>query len=128
VCGGVRFELTAPPAFASWCHCSRCRRRTGGPASVQVRIAPGSLRLLAGADLVATYRPPDGAAKAFCSRCGSQLWSCERDTGEVRGVRMGVFDDDPGVRPSFHQYVADAPAWLPVPDDGLPRYPQARPA
>jgi hypothetical protein len=41
---------------------------------------------------------------------------------------MGVFDDDPGVRPSFHQYVADAPAWFPVPDDGLPRYPQARPA
>ena len=35
---------------------------------------------------------------------------------------MGGFDDDPGVRPAFHQFTAYAPAWAPVPDDGLPRF------
>jgi hypothetical protein len=28
------------------------------------------------------------------------------------------------VRPSAHQFVAYARSWLPVPDDGLPRYPE----
>jgi hypothetical protein len=95
---------------------------------VQGRVTPGSLRLLSGAELVALYRPPDGAAKAFCSRCGSALWSCDGETGEVRSVRLGAFDHDPGIRPSYHQFVADAAPWLPVPDDGLPRYPGPRPA
>ena len=45
----------------------------------------------------------------------------------IVGVRMGAFDEDPGVRPSYRQYVAYAAAWEPIPDDGLPRYPERRP-
>lgn len=127
MCGAVRFALDAPLVSAGWCHCSRCRRRTGGPASVQGRVAPGSLRLLEGAELVQVYHPPEGFGKAFCSVCGSQLWSCEPATGEVRSVRLGVFDADPGIAPSYHQFVDDAAVWQRLPDDGLPRYPQSRP-
>jgi hypothetical protein len=43
-------------------------------------------------------------------------------------IRLGTLDDDPCIRPQFHNFVADAPAWLPVPDDGLPRYDLAKPA
>jgi hypothetical protein len=39
---------------------------------------------------------------------------------------MGAFDDDPGVRPGFHQFVAYAAPWEPIPDDGLPCYPESR--
>ena len=40
------------------------------------------------------------------------------------GVRLGAFDGDPGVRPRAHQFVAYAAAWEPIPDDGLPRFPE----
>ena len=40
---------------------------------------------------------------------------------------MGAFDRDPGVRPSWRAFVAYAAAWEPIPDDGIPRYPEARP-
>jgi hypothetical protein len=46
----------------------------------------------------------------------------------VIAVRMGTFDDDPGVRPSYHQVVAYAAPWEPLPDDGLPRYPERVPS
>ena len=128
LCGGVRFEVTEPPVAASYCHCTRCQRRTGTAASAQAAVAPGSLRVTAGEELVRSYQPPDGFAKDFCSVCGSALWSRSPDTGEVRSVRMGAFDGDPGVRPSLRQYVAYAAAWEPIPDDGLPRFPEARPA
>jgi hypothetical protein len=42
-------------------------------------------------------------------------------------VRMGAFDGDPGVRADGHQFTAYAAAWAPVPDDGLPRFPERRP-
>jgi hypothetical protein len=127
MCGGVRFELDEPLVSASWCHCTRCRRRTGGPASVQGRIAPGSLRMVRGEELLRAYRPDDGWRKVFCGACGSSLWSENPNDPEVKAVRLGAFDGDPGIRPSYHQFAAYAPVWAPVPDDGLPRFPERRP-
>ena len=127
LCGGVRFEVTEPPVSASYCHCTRCQKRTGTAASPQARIAPGSLRITAGEDLVRAYEPPDGFPKAFCSGCGSALWSVNPHTNEIASVRMSAFDDDPGVRPSYRQFVTYAAAWEPIPDDGLPRHPEGIP-
>ena len=126
LCGGVRFEISEPLQSANWCHCTRCQRRTGGAASAQGRIAPGSLRVLQGEELLRAYRPPDGFAKIFCSACGSGLWSESPEDPEVKGVRLGAFDGDPGVRPQWRQFVAYAAPWEPIPDDGLPRFPERR--
>jgi hypothetical protein len=120
----VRFEVTKPPLTAGYCHCTRCQRRTGTAASAQVRIAPGSLQLQSGADLVRVFQPPDGFGKAFCSSCGTALWSVDPATGEPGSVRFSAFDDDPGLRPSFRTFTANACAWEPIPDDGLTRYPE----
>ena len=127
MCGAVRFEIDASLVSASWCHCTRCQRRTGTPASVQARIAPGSLRIVKGEELVREYHPADGWAKAFCGECGSALWSRSPDDPGLRSVRLGVLDDDPGVRPEYRQFVAYAASWEPIPDDGLPRFPERRP-
>jgi hypothetical protein len=123
----VRFEIAEPLLAAGYCHCTRCQRRTGTAASPQARIAPGSLRITAGAELVRSYRPEDGFPKEFCSACGSALWSRSPDDPELFFVRLGTFDGDPGVRPSYRQFVAYAAPWEPIPDDGLPRYPERRP-
>jgi len=128
LCGGVRFEVTEPLVSAGYCHCTRCQRRTGTSASASARVAPGSLRVLSGDELIRSYRPADGYAKVFCSQCGSALWSQSPDDPEVIAVRMGTFDGDPGIRPSSRAYVAYAAEWEPIPDDGLPRYPEGRPA
>ena len=127
LCGGVRFEVSEPPAFASYCHCTRCQRRSGTAASAQARIVPGSLRVTAGEDLLRGFQPESGSTKVSCSRCGSQLWAYRVEEPEALAVRMGAFDGDPGIRPSYRQYVAYAATWEPIPEDGLPRYPEARP-
>ena len=74
LCGGVRFELTGPPADAGYCHCTRCQRRTGTAASASGRIVPSMLTLLSGEELLRSYDPPDhGFSKVFCSACGGHL-------------------------------------------------------
>jgi hypothetical protein len=126
-CGAVRFEVTEPLGTASYCHCTRCQRRTGTAASAQARAVPGSFRIVAGEEHVRTWTPSGGFTKAFCGTCGSALFSRNPNDPGVVSVRLGAFDRDPGVRPSFRQFVAYAAPWEPIPDDGLPRYPEARP-
>jgi hypothetical protein len=127
LCGAVRFEVSEPPLDAIYCHCTRCQRRTGSAFSVNARIGPGSLRITKGEAKVRSWKPADGWTKSFCGECGSHLYSASRDDPPVMGVRMAAFDHDPGVRPSAHQFVAYAAPWAPLPDDGLPRFPEGRP-
>jgi hypothetical protein len=76
---------------------------------------------------VREFQPEDGFPKAFCGKCGSHLWSRSPD-GSIFSVRLGAFDADPGIRPSYRQFVAYAAPWEPLPDDGLPRFAGRRPA
>jgi hypothetical protein len=127
LCGGVRFEIAAPLVNASYCHCTRCQRRTGTAASAQGKLEPGSLRFVQGENLVRAYDPGGGGfSKLFCSACGSSLFSRAPDASEPGSVRLGALDGDPGVRPSFRTHVGTAAVWEPLPDDGLPRYEGAR--
>ena len=126
-CRAVRFEVDAPPTGASYCHCGRCRHRTGTGVEISVRGQPGSVRVVEGEPQLRTWLLADGFGKVFCGTCGCSLFATDRADGKIMIVRMGAFDDDPGVRPQAHQYVAYAPAWAPVPDDGLPRFDERLP-
>ena len=123
LCGGVRFEITEPLSSSRYCHCTRCQRRTGTSSSAGAAMVPGSFRILAGEELVKTYWPPDqGFGKAFCTECGSHLFSQSPDDPDRKHVRLGVIDGDPGIRPSARQFVANAAVWEEIPDDGLDRF------
>jgi len=127
LCGAVRFEVTEPLVSSGYCHCTRCQRRTGTAASPGARIAPGSLRVLSGEEHIRAYEPDEGFAKVFCSACGSSLWSRSQEDPDIVSIRLGAFDDDPGIRPTYRQLVAYAAPWEPIPDDGLERFPESRP-
>jgi hypothetical protein len=129
MCGAVRFEVSAPLRGAVYCHCTRCQRRSGTGFAVTGMTEPGSFRLTRGGEAVGTYDPGDGGwHKKFCSVCGSQVFTTSSEDPDVVGVRFGALDGDPGVRPSAHQFADYAPAWSPVPDDGLPRFPERAPS
>jgi hypothetical protein len=128
LCGGVRFELTEPVREAGYCHCTRCQKRTGGGSSYQARIDGRTFRLLEGEELIGSWLPPTGGfEKCFCRECGAHLFSRNPADPTQMSIRMAAFDGDPGVRASWHAFVAYAPPWDPVPDDGLPRFDEARP-
>ena len=126
-CGAVRYEVTAPLLGASYCHCRRCQRRTGTAASCSAWPAASAFRIIAGQECLKAWTPSNGWEKWFCGVCGSSLFSRNPDDPEQIGLRMGTFDGDPVVRPRYRQFLASAAAWEPVPDDGLPRYPEWAP-
>lgn len=122
LCGAVRFEITAPFRRANYCHCSRCRKHSGGAALAQGRVPKDGFRLISGAELIETFRPDGGMAKAFCRACGSSLFGGTWPDGPEVSVRLGSLDDDPGIRPTYHSFVDSKASWDELPDDGLERY------
>jgi hypothetical protein len=127
LCGGVRYEISEPFIGAGYCHCTRCQRRTGAGASANARVAPGAFRIVQGDELVRSWSPEQGWEKTFCAVCGSGLFSRNPDNHDQLGVRMGTIDGDPGIRPQRRNYTDYAAVWEPIPDDGLPRNPEAAP-
>ena len=108
-CGAVQFAVTEPFVSATYCH--------------YARVAASGFSLVRGSDRLRSWKPDSGAEKFFCGDCGSAMFS--RSGPEWVGVRLGVLDGDPGIRPSAHQYVAYAAAWEPLPEDGLERHPES---
>ncbi len=73
------------------------------------------------------WKPADSSGeKWFCGECGSAMFGRNTSHPESIGIRMGTFDDDPGIRPTVRQFVAYAAPWEPLADDGLPRFPESR--
>jgi hypothetical protein len=129
MCGGVRFELTASPESAGYCHCTRCQRRTGTGSSANGRVPQSGFQLLQGEDSLKAYSPPGGGArKLFCAECGSAVFSGDPLADEEVAVRLGGLDGDPGIRPQYRMFTDFAAGWEPLPEDGLTRHPGLRTA
>ena len=127
-CGDVRFEVTEQLLSANSCHCSKCRKRTGTAASASAFVAPHSVRVVCGQELLSAWTPDARYEHVFCGTCGSPLWSARCNDHEIVVIRLGAIEGDPGIRPSLRQFVGSAAPFEPIPDDGLPHYTERRPA
>jgi hypothetical protein len=122
LCGGVTFVVPGPVTRCRTCHCSRCRKAGGAAHMSYLTVPSEGLRFTRGEDLVTTYRLPEARyfGHSFCSVCGSSMPRRDTERG-LCFVPMGSLDDDPGVRPSYHIYVASAAPWDVI-RDGLPQH------
>lgn len=90
-CGAVRFAATLGDGFGSVrrCTCSYCRMR----GAVVVMAAMDGVEVLAGEDVLATYRFHTGSAQHFfCSRCGIYTHHRRRSDGTQYAVNVACLD------------------------------------
>jgi len=126
LCGGLCYEITGPLRGALNCHCSMCRKAHGAAFRSRAAVARSDFRWVTGDALLAGYRSSPGTTRTFCRVCGSNLISIFDDAPEVLGLALGTLDDDPGVRPGCHVFVASKAPWHDI-TDSLPRYDQLPP-
>lgn len=126
LCGGVRYRVNGKLGPTGYCHCKQCQRATGSAFAVNADVREKYFELLSGADLVREYESSPRKYRAFCSRCGSPVYSRSDDRPEVRRVRLGSLDSDPGRRPLVHVWVDSKAPWYEI-HDALPQYPEGLP-
>ncbi len=122
LCGAVRFTVSEPFLAVSQCHCTSCKKLSGGTGTVSGRTVTETIRFVAGEDLLRTYQPDEGSAKTFCSRCGSNLFGGGWPDSEQSSVRLSALDTHFDRRPEAHIYVRSVAPWEVLCDDGIPRY------
>jgi hypothetical protein len=120
-CGGVRFEVPDEFEVRSFCHCTTCKKLSGGVGTANGRVASDQVRILQGEELLRTYQPEEGSAKTFCSVCGSNLFGGGWPESEQASVRLSAIDDPLTSRPRKHIFTRSVASWETLPDDGLER-------
>lgn len=74
-CGAVKFTVSGEPAQMGYCHCASCRHWSAGPVNAFTLWAPDAVRVVAGADHIASYNKSELSHRKFCSACGGHLYT-----------------------------------------------------
>lgn len=112
VCGTVVYQIEGPYRGFQYCHCSRCRKRSGSAYLSNIFVPVDQFRWVQGEDKVKRFELPTAKywSTAFCTECGSAApWLTK--TGKVMVVGAGGLDDDPGDRPRFSVFYGSRPEW-----------------
>ncbi len=119
-CGHVRFAVENTFEYAFFCHCSRCRIRTGSAFAAIAGIGIDKVQVTAGSDdLLIEGECSDGYG-ARCSRCHVFLFAAVRERKYMH-VSLGVLDGTPNRLPDHHIYVGSKAPWFEITDE-LPQY------
>lgn len=121
LCGRVRFEVSEPFERVTQCHCTTCKRISGGVGTVNGRARTEAIRIASGRDSLRTFQPSEGTAKTFCAECGSNLFGSGWPESEHTSVRLPALDEPYAEGPSTHVYVRSVAPWETLPDDGASR-------
>jgi hypothetical protein len=122
LCGAVRFEVTRPFESTVHCHCTNCKKISGGTGTVSGRVGTEAVAVTEGEGLLRTFQPAEGTAKTFCSVCGSNLFGGGWPDSPRTSVRLSALDSPFDRKPEEHTFVRSVAAWETLPDDGMPRY------
>ena len=116
LCGAIAFSVEPPFTTFQYCHCTRCRKKSGSAHCANIFVPVAQFAWTRGGELVKRFELPNAArfCSGFCPTCGSSMpWLNRAGTGMV--VPAGALDDDPGQRPARNvQFASRAPWYEPV--------------
>lgn len=116
LCGSVRYRLDEIPTVIANCHCSMCRKHSGGAFLTYAAIDTTAFILESGE--LTGYRSSGGAVRSHCAGCGSPLtFTFDSDPGHV-WVTAGSLDDPGSLPPTENWFVGDKIEWVKL-DPGL---------
>ncbi|WP_299600492.1 GFA family protein [uncultured Tateyamaria sp.] len=98
MCGAVKFTIAKPITETGACHCSMCRKWSGG-VFLGVQVPKGGMQI-EGEDNLTVYTSSEWAERAFCKHCGSSMFYRVTAPGPMNGdmhVGMGTFADASGI-------------------------------
>jgi len=115
LCGDISFEVQGAPQGASMCHCSLCRKQSGGVWS-SAFMPEDDLKISGD---VTWFEASDTAKRGLCPRCGSFLFWKAHDEDTI-SFALGAIDGDTGLTLEKHIFVADKGDYYDI-ADGVPQ-------
>lgn len=115
-CGAVEIAVSGDPAGMGYCHCSSCRAWSASPVNAFTLWKTESVKVLKGADQIATFNKSANSFRKWCQSCGGHLMTEHPQWGLV-DVYAAVIPQFP-FRPGVHVNYQETALHL---HDGLPK-------
>jgi len=109
LCGKVRFSVAGEIRGVGSCHCSKCRKVSGGNGNAVFIVPMERLRWIAGEGDVKVFALADGWGVSRCRDCGSPVPSSF--DGRQMWVHAGLMDDSLGTDVKRHIFCASRADW-----------------
>ena len=127
LCGAVTISIASDPIGARTCLCRDCQKFGGGNGTTNAFFRRADIAH--DGELTwyeSTADSGNVVERAFCSRCGSHVFTRGSGAPQLSGVRVSILDDSALIAPQAVIWTDSAPAWL-VPDPTLPHHLKAPP-
>ena len=103
LCGNVRIEASGRPNRVGLCHCLDCRKHHGALFHASAIFAQKAVTIHG--------ETREYAARHFCPRCGSSVFSVSGDEIEVN---LGSLDAPNQLTPTYELWTIRRESWLPT--------------
>lgn len=115
-CGAVKFAVSGEPAAMGYCHCASCRHWSAGPVNAFSLWPPGAVKVMHGAEHIATYNKTPVSYRKWCKVCGGHLFTEHPTLGvtDVFAALLPTLSFKPGVHVNYQETVLRL-------HDGLPK-------
>ena len=117
LCRKIKYEIHCELVDVVNCHCSMCRKLHASAFRTRASIQTSGWITLQGEESIKFYESSPGEHKAFCSECGSSLYTKFDNHPEVLGFPLGTLDTDPNVKATRHIFVGSKAPWYEITDD-----------
>ena len=119
-CGEVRFAVENAFEYAFYCHCSRCRLRTGSAFAAIAGIPIDKVEVDVGREHLLIEGECSDGYGARCALCHAFLFAAVRNR-QYMHVSLGVLTGTPNRLPDHHIYVGSKAPWFQI-TDALPQH------
>src|SRR5258708_22500312 len=109
LCGAVRWTCGTSPKAVHFCHCTMCRRWTGGPFATLAWFRRDAVQWT-GQEPTA-FRSSPIAIRTHCGACGSPVYLAY-DARDDLAVAVGTFDAPTLVTPTHHYGAESRLSWV----------------
>jgi hypothetical protein len=109
-CGAVRYSMPETAIHQALCHCSDCRRHSGGPAVAWGLVKREGLKV---EGETKEYASSEHGRRHFCPACGTSLfYTNEAVFPGAIDVQTCTLDDPDAVAPAAQIQVAERVGWM----------------
>lgn len=116
LCHAVKFHITGQLGPAVFCHCRQCQKSNGTAFAATAPVRAKYFEIVEAREQVREYESSPGKFRAFCSNCGSPIYSRRPADPDIRRVRLGTIDSDPGRPPVLHVWTGSKAPWFDIAD------------
>ncbi|MCG8293999.1 MULTISPECIES: GFA family protein [Pseudomonas] len=106
LCGKTHLKATVDNTQISACHCSMCRKWTGGPLLAVHCTQPPQIE----GPEPSVYDSSPWAQRGFCSHCGTHLFYRVKQS-DIYILPIGLLDGDEAWDFNLQIFIDEKPAW-----------------